>query len=176
MIAVSEIAEIFLGPGDYHFGGENTRIVTVLGSCISIAAWHPSMRIGGMCHYVLPDGEAGQKGAFDGRYADTAMNWLLREMHRCGTSPRGYRIHVFGGSCMFAYGGSSPAAAVGARNIEAARALLNHHGFPPAAADVGGASSRRVVFDFWSGRIEVVKSQATAVMATQGSSQARGYE
>jgi chemotaxis receptor (MCP) glutamine deamidase CheD len=75
---------------------------------------------------------------------------------------------------MFPCDGSFPAAAVGTRNIEAAKVLLSQHGFPRAAADVGGTSSRRVVFDFRSGRIEVIKSQPTPAPATQDGSQARG--
>jgi len=40
--------EIALQAGELHFGNRNTRIRTLLGSCISITAWHPQLPIGGM--------------------------------------------------------------------------------------------------------------------------------
>jgi len=46
--------EIVLHPGDWWFGGGDTRARTVLGSCIAITLWHPQLRVGGMCHYMLP--------------------------------------------------------------------------------------------------------------------------
>ena len=31
---VTGIVEVFLHPGDFHFGKQDTRIVTLLGSCV----------------------------------------------------------------------------------------------------------------------------------------------
>ena len=42
------VIEIFLQPGDFYFGGADTRIRTILGSCVSITMWHPTRLIGGM--------------------------------------------------------------------------------------------------------------------------------
>lgn len=166
MCACPDIREVFLAPGEYHFGGGYTRVATVLGSCVSVAAWHPALQIGGMCHFMLPQGPGNGGGAFDGRYANSAMQWLRHEMACCGTTPQGYRIHVLGGSSMFACDPSLPAARIGERNIEAARELLKHHGFPTAAADVGGASSRRVMLEVWSGRIDVARTAAFPIVTS----------
>ena len=48
------VIEIFLQPGDFYFGDKDTRIRTILGSCVSITLWHPTRLIGGMCHFLLP--------------------------------------------------------------------------------------------------------------------------
>jgi Chemotaxis protein; stimulates methylation of MCP proteins len=48
------IMEIFLQPGDWYFGDRDTRIRTLLGSCIAITIWHPRLLVGGMCHFLLP--------------------------------------------------------------------------------------------------------------------------
>ena len=50
----SNVTEVFLQPGEFHFGHARTRIKTILGSCVAITMWHPILRIGGMCHYLLP--------------------------------------------------------------------------------------------------------------------------
>jgi len=48
------ILEIFLGPGDLFFGDRDTRIRTLLGSCVAVTLWHPRAKLGGMCHFVVP--------------------------------------------------------------------------------------------------------------------------
>ncbi|MGI9213007.1 MAG: chemotaxis protein CheD, partial [Methylococcaceae bacterium] len=49
-----DIIEIFLQPGEYYFSDRDTRIRTVLGSCVAITFWHPGILVGGMCHFMLP--------------------------------------------------------------------------------------------------------------------------
>ena len=53
--AARNVIEIFLQPGDFYFGDRDTRIRTLLGSCVSITMWHPRLHVGGMCHFMLPE-------------------------------------------------------------------------------------------------------------------------
>ena len=46
------VIEIYLQPGELWFGDANTRIRTILGSCVAITLWHPHRRIDGMCRYM----------------------------------------------------------------------------------------------------------------------------
>lgn len=41
-------------PGEYYFGSEFDSLYTVLGSCVSLSVWHHRLKMGGLCHYVLP--------------------------------------------------------------------------------------------------------------------------
>lgn len=59
--------------GRYIFGDSHTRVRTLLGSCVAIVVWHPQRKIGGMCHYVLPNRKAVAGRPLDGRYANEAM-------------------------------------------------------------------------------------------------------
>ena len=68
-----DILDVFLQPGDFHFGAGRTRISTLLGSCISITLWHPARLIGGMCHFMLPSRGLPAGVPLDGRYADEAL-------------------------------------------------------------------------------------------------------
>jgi len=36
--------EIFLHQGEVYFGDRDTRIRTVLGSCVAITMWHPELK------------------------------------------------------------------------------------------------------------------------------------
>lgn len=94
------IAEVYLQPGDYHFGGTYTRIRTLLGSCVSLVLWHPRARLGGMCHYMLPS--RGRASALpDGRYGDEAMRLLSEAVASSGTRVSDYQVRIFGGGTCF---------------------------------------------------------------------------
>lgn len=150
-----ESVEIHLLPGDFHFGGENTRIHTVLGSCISITVWHPQLRIGGMSHSMLPSRCKPGKHNFDGRYADEAIELLLREIGKRHTRPGDYQVKLFGGGQMFRrHFGENPFNVAG-RNVEAARVLLEASGFNIYAEQVGGSGHRRIFFDVSDGNVWV---------------------
>lgn len=153
------ILEIFLQPGEFYFGEDNTRVRTVLGSCVAMTLWHPKLRIGGMCHYMLPTRPAREAAETpDGRYADEAMQLFMRELKASRTRPADFQVKLFGGGNMFArQPGSSRLRHmdISERNVEAGRALLRQHGFRLAAEDLGGLGHRNVMLDLWSGDVWV---------------------
>lgn len=149
--------EVFLKPGEHHFGNRNTRIRTLLGTCVSLTFWHPEFQLGGMCHYMLPSRSDERRHADlpeqDGRYADEAIDILLQSITAAGTSYRDYQVKVFGGGNMFpdhASGGH-----VGMKNVEAARRLVRRHGLNCVAEHLGGYGYRKVIFDIGSGNVWV---------------------
>lgn len=93
--------EIFLQPGDHYFADRDTRIRTVLGSCVSMTFWHPHLLVGAMCHYMLPERgserQDSERPAPDGRYADEAIALLLKKMDVVGASHKEYQVKLFGG-------------------------------------------------------------------------------
>jgi chemotaxis protein CheD len=163
------VIEVFLQPGDFYFGNQDTRIRTLLGSCVSITVWHPQLLIGGMCHYMLPTRSGQRRGALNGRYGDEALEMFVQELQRAGTHPREYEVKLFGGGNMF------PGAKkkiyclkrncadpihcachdVSYRNQRSARQLVEKHGFTVKAENLGGTCSRNVLFDIWSGHVWV---------------------
>lgn len=151
----AHVIEIFLQPGEVYFGERDTRIRTLLGSCVAVTVWHPGLLLGGMCHYMLPKHPAGKRGAPDGRYADEAMELMMREIRNAGTRPSEYQVKLFGGGHMFSACQAVSEDHVGAKNIEMARALMKQHGFSSCAEHLGGAGHRKIFFDIWSGHVWV---------------------
>jgi chemotaxis protein CheD len=68
-------------------------ITTVLGSCIAACIWDPQVRVGGMNHFMLPDGG----GDTSGRYGSYAMELLINEMIKLGARREWMQAKVFGG-------------------------------------------------------------------------------
>ena len=146
---------IVLGPGDFHFGQGQTRISTLLGSCVSITLWHPARHIGGMCHYMLCERPREPQQDLDGRYAAEAFQCFLAQAERERTQPSEYVAKLFGGANMFtpARQTLSPTPAIGQNNIDYGRALLNTHRVPLIVEHVGGSGRRKLHFDLWSGDV-----------------------
>lgn len=152
--APPDVMEVFLQPGEFYFGEEKTRIRTLLGSCVAISLWHPQLRIGGMCHYMLPHRPQRSHGEpLDGRYADEAMHLFMRELRRSRTLPSDYQVKLFGGGQMFLHAGPKRHADISQRNMEAGRELVVRHGFQLRAHDMGGEGHRNVILDLWSGDV-----------------------
>ncbi|VAW71352.1 Chemotaxis protein CheD [hydrothermal vent metagenome] len=150
----------FINPGEFFFHGSDCQIHTLLGSCIAITLWHPELKVGGMCHFVLP----GQRSAFtadrrngelNGRYSDAAMALFEIEAHRRGTSLHEYHAKIFGGSNMLTTASLSEDELVGTKNTEAAIRHLSEKDIPLLVAHVGESGYRRIAFEVSSGDVWV---------------------
>ncbi len=156
------IAEVYLKPGDYHFGGPHTRIRTLLGSCVSIVLWHPYAHLGGMCHFMLPTRGRPTKER-DGRYGDEVMSLLCEAIHMSGTLLAEYQARIFGGGHMFPGLSNARRQHVGRQNVDAARRLLAEYKLTCHGEHVGGFGHRNLIFDLWNGQIALKQTQPLAV-------------
>ena len=80
-------------PGEYYVTQVDLMVVTVLGSCIAACIWDPKVRVGGMNHFMLPEGG----GDTSGRYGSYAMELLINEMIKLGARREWMQAKVFGG-------------------------------------------------------------------------------
>jgi len=156
----AEIHEVFLNPGEFHFGRKHTRISTLLGSCVSITLWHPRQHIGGMCHYMLTERKRPAIAPLDGRFADEAFELFLQHVGAAGTRPGEYQAKLFGGANMLGElsGGQID---IGPRNVAYGRALLVANSITVMAEHVGGSGRRKLHFDVGSGDVWLAFPQGT---------------
>jgi chemotaxis protein CheD len=154
--------DVFLAPGEMWFGDAQTRIHTILGSCVAIVMWHPQRLLGGMCHFVLPQRPAHMHGELDPYYGEDAMDCMLAEIRTLHALPHEFRVKVCGGGSMFpevmkalqARGHrQNDALDVACRNGFAARTLIQRHGLHLVSEHLGGVGHRNVVFDVWTGDV-----------------------
>lgn len=80
-------------PGEYYVTTDDMMVMTVLGSCIAACIWDPKVRVGGMNHFMLPEGA----GDTSGRYGSFAMELLINEMIKLGARRESMQAKVFGG-------------------------------------------------------------------------------
>jgi len=155
------VDKYFLLPGDLVFAENQDEIHTLLGSCIAITLWHPQLKIGAMCHFVLASRGTHSTINFaapNGRYLDEAMLLFEREVATRDTELRQYQIKIFGGSNSNTKLISKDKTSIGYINSAAAIDLLAHKGLQPLFAHIGGTGFRRITFDIGSGEV-LVKHQ-----------------
>src|SRR5579864_2623576 len=89
----------FLYPGQMFVAREPTVITTILGSCAALCLWDRKKKIGGMNHYLLPDGT--DSGPNRLRYGNIANPALLNEIISMGCEVKDLQAKIFGGSSAF---------------------------------------------------------------------------
>ncbi|MFI4874710.1 MAG: chemotaxis protein CheD, partial [Blastopirellula sp. JB062] len=123
---------------------------SILGSCVGVAIYDPTHRIAALAHVVLPT-SSGRPG-LPGRFADTAIPEMLKELRIAGANPQQLRAKIAGGACMFANSQIN----IGERNAEEVRRQLSAKRIPLIAEDVGGTKGRKVHFSPQSSQLEVI--------------------
>jgi chemotaxis protein CheD len=127
-------------PGEYFVSSEEIVIMTVLGSCIAACLWDGRARIGGMNHFMLPDGDTGDGS---GRYGSFAMELLINEMLKLGARRETMQAKIFGGGQVMA---GFTTMNVGERNTQFVQDYLATERIPIVSQDVLDIHPRKVCF------------------------------
>lgn len=160
-VDVGDGRNLILMPGQMAFGGGATQLRTLLGSCVSLTLWHPGRRLGGMCHYMLPQRPRRGPEPPDGRYGDEAVEQMVHALRRAGTRPEEYVAHLYGGADTMP-DGSTARFNVGARNIEQGWNLIDRWGFQLEGVDVGENIPRTVIIELASGEVSMRRGTGPA--------------
>ena len=140
-------------PGEYFVHPEDILVMTTLGSCIAACLWDREAKVGGMNHFMLPDGEASS-----GRYGSFAMELLINEMMKRGATRGTMEAKVFGGGQVVE---GMNTMNIGERNTAFVIDYLKTERIPILSKDVLGPHPRKVCFLPASGKA-MVKRLAVA--------------
>ena len=134
---------VYLAPGRLYASAEPVQVTTILGSCVAVCLWDAQQRVGGINHYLLPEGVPASP-----RFGASAIPLLIEEVLALGARRSRLRAKVFGGACVLEAFRHHP---LGQRNVEVARERLSAAQVPVVGEDVGGDHGRKVVFDVQTG-------------------------
>jgi chemotaxis protein CheD len=127
-----------------------------LGSCIGLVAHDKLADVTGMVHIMLPEAFKDKPVDKPGKFADTGIAELLRQMAGMGAEARRTVVAFAGGAQVFKYGsGGSDRLDVGARNGQAVEAIIKNVGLRLLASDVGGSNGRTVTVDAATGIVKI---------------------
>jgi len=127
------------GTGVIQAPGE---LETLLGSCVGVAIWDQTTKIGALAHVVLPESMGATKTP--GKFADTAIAELKRIMIAEGAMALSLTAKIAGGAAMF---GKAKDSDIGNRNREAVVEQLRQHKIRLLSEHCGGSKGRIIRFN-----------------------------
>lgn len=126
----------------------NVIMTTLVGSCISACMFDSVARIGGMNHFLLPDGsEISATSRLS--YGSYAMECLINGLVKQGARKSRLCCKLFGGANIRANLGD-----IGTRNATFATDFLNSEGISCVGSSLGGDRGRRIRFWPATGRAQ----------------------
>lgn len=135
-----QFASVKVLPGEYYVASDNIMVTTVLGSCIAACLWDSRVHLGGMNHFMLPEGEAGDNS---GRFGSYAMELLINDMLKLGARRESMQAKIFGGGQVM-HGFTTMN--VGERNTKFVTDYLRTERIPIVSEDVLDIYPRRVCY------------------------------
>ena len=144
-------------PGEYYFTDRDMGMLTVLGSCVSACIRDRQSGIGGMNHFMLPDGgDADGPVSASMRYGAAAMEILINQLLKAGAQRNRLEAKVFGGGRVLS---GMDALNVGERNAGFVREFLRTEKIAIVAEDLNDVHPRKLAYFPRSGRALVKKLQ-----------------
>lgn len=122
-----------------------------LGSCAGVFLVVPG-RFAVAAHVLLPT-KPPTDAAPPGKYADTAIPYLIGLLERAGHDRSDALTTVVGGAQVFQFSGSRPEFEVGSRNTAEVVEQLSKFGIKPDHTDIGGSKARSLTISVATGEM-----------------------
>jgi chemotaxis protein CheD len=146
-------------PGEYYVSARDMLLVTVLGSCVAACIRDPILGIGGMNHFMLPEGGGDQRNLLSNsaRYGGYAMEVLINQLVKLGANRNRLEAKVFGGAAVLR---AFTTVQVGEMNSQFVLEYLRTENIRVVAEDLLDIYPRKVYFFPATGRVMVRKLKA----------------
>ncbi|ESR24223.1 chemotaxis protein CheD [Lutibaculum baratangense] len=135
--------------GEYHVTDDPSIVLTtILGSCVAACMRDPVAGVGGMNHFLLPDGGTSSSGPEALRYGVHSMELLVNGLLKRGARRDRLETRLFGGARMV-----QGLTDIGEKNGSFAVEFLRREGLAYLGGSLGGTHGRRVQFWPVAGRM-----------------------
>lgn len=141
----------YLKQGELAIVSGDTKVFTILGSCVAVVLWDEQSKIGGVNHFLLPNWN--NKGVPDVRYGDVAITELHDKTILSGAVRRRLVAKIYGGASLLKL--ENVGFNIGFRNIEIAKQKLKELNIKIVEEITGGNSGRKILFDPITGNVKV---------------------
>ncbi|MDP1912914.1 chemotaxis protein CheD [Brevundimonas sp.] len=146
-VTPAESQRIHVGQGEHFVTADpDVMLTTILGSCVAMCLRDPETGVGGMNHFLLPEG-AGSGTDAGRRYGAYAMEVLINDCLKAGARRDLLEAKLFGGGRMF-----DSLKDVGLANADFAERFLRDEGITVVGGSLRGRGGRRVQYWPTSGR------------------------
>jgi chemotaxis protein CheD len=152
----TKLPVLYLKPAEIYMADSPSIVKTVLGSCVSITMFNHRLKVGAICHGLLPHckGKTRCKGACNAgfKYVDCSIRHMLEQFSSLGIGHREIEVKLFGGADMFRTG-AGERETVGAQNTQTALRIIEKEHLNLCKTDTGGDRGRKIFFYTHTGEI-----------------------
>jgi chemotaxis protein CheD len=127
-----------------------------LGSCVVVVLFDGISKTGGMAHIMLPGKAPEKQDAIPGRYAENAIDMLIRELTGKGMDVEKLKAAVVGGGNVLKRDNDT----IGTDNLDSVSRQLQKHNIEIVAVSVKGTERKTVRFDTELGIVFYTKGDA----------------
>ncbi|WP_079425125.1 chemotaxis protein CheD [Clostridium oryzae] len=151
-----ETKEIKVGIADLNVTTCPGKIITVgLGSCIGIAIYDFSLKLGGLAHIMLPDSTQFNNVTNPYKFADLAIPILIEKLEKMGAKRINMKSKIAGGASMFNFSDKKMTMDIGSRNAAAVKVALGKENIKMLSEDTGGNRGRTMILDVETGKVMI---------------------
>jgi chemotaxis protein CheD len=148
----------FLQPGEIHFSETSAQVTTILGSCLAVTMWEPNLKIGAICHALLPSCPNSEKCSRECpdqfKYVECTIAWMIEKFQERAIKRSTIECKVFGGGDMFPPSvEDEKRLSVGKQNVKMALRILKMEGLRVVAQDLEGTIGRKIIFNSENGQV-----------------------
>ena len=126
-----------------------------LGSCVGIALYDSARKIVGLAHVMLPSSQQARNNSNIAKFADTGIAKLVEDMMKLGANRTSLTAKLAGGAQMFSFSEASEIMRIGARNVVAAKEILEQMKIPVISEDTGGNYGRTIELNSDNGKLMI---------------------
>ena len=141
--------DYFLNPGELIFSKKPIVVKTVLGSCVAVCLYDQKLKIGGMCHYLLPSSPS--KDSHSTKYGNVAIYLLLSKFKENGSEREDLIATIAGGA--FVVFDENEIFFIGDRNIDVALDIIKKEKIKIKQMFTGGDHGKKLLFNTGTNRI-----------------------
>jgi chemotaxis protein CheD len=155
---------LFLKPGEMVVSAEPLVVTTLLGSCVAVTMFSHRLRLGAICHALLPSCRREQSCSQQesGKYVECAIAHMMAQLSHRGVLNSEIEAKLFGGSDMFETIDGSRLS-VGRQNLEKALSVLEQASVKVLTQDLGGPRGRKIIFHTSTGEVFLKRLRKTEI-------------
>ena len=148
-----------VGIAEMRVSDDEKEIITAkrLASCVAVALYDESAKVGGLLRCVLPNSaiDGNRADSAPQTFADTGISKLIESVEELGAERGKLQATLVGGSNLL---GDSTIFHMGDRTAQGVRAALSSLGIEVRHEEIGGVISRDIEFRLADGRVLVWSS------------------
>jgi len=153
---------------------ESDVLQAYLGTCVGLALYDESTKIGGMIHILLPEPPSTGSVEFPEKYASTGVPILINKLIALGALPENLKASIAGGALVGPVNQQDINLDIGGRSAEITVSILKNYKITTIKSETGGFFTYTLELDMASGKTNIrpafednTKSQDKASMPSQ---------